>query len=290
MLRRSLLLSQKGAAQKAKFDRTKPHVIVGTIGHVDHGKTTLTSAITTVLAKKGHAQARDYFSIDSTPEEKARKITINATHIEYESDKRHYGHIDCLAKDMEIFSSEGWVGYEQVKALWNNRDNVPFLLAGFNQHTEEVVYEQPVRFIDKQGPTLDDDLYDVTGKDFSFRITGRHEILVRGASGELVKDKLCNVLAKMNKNTKATLPSMASLTAEDGTDFVCFDDAPESTFSLNQVTKITGYTEGVWCVTMPHGNIIVRRRTEDGKNMGRAIACSQCPGKLIENVGNSGMK
>merc|ERR1719197_1880082 len=80
-------LFQKGAAQKAKFDRSKPHVIVGTIGHVDHGKTTLTSAITAVLAKRGQAEARDYFSIDSTPEEKARKITINATHIEYESEK-----------------------------------------------------------------------------------------------------------------------------------------------------------------------------------------------------------
>lgn len=82
-------------ASKEHFKRTKPHVIIGTIGHVDHGKTTLTSAITTVLAKKGLAKARDYFSIDSTPEEKARKITINATHVEYESETRHYGHIDC---------------------------------------------------------------------------------------------------------------------------------------------------------------------------------------------------
>ena len=82
-------------AAKETFVRAKPHVIIGTIGHVDHGKTTLTSAITVVLAKSGGAKARDYFSIDSTPEEKARKITINATHIEYESAKRHYGHIDC---------------------------------------------------------------------------------------------------------------------------------------------------------------------------------------------------
>lgn len=84
-------------APKAKeaFVRGKPHLIIGTIGHVDHGKTTLTSAITTVLAKKGHAKALDYFAIDKSPEEKSRKITINATHVEYESDKRHYGHIDC---------------------------------------------------------------------------------------------------------------------------------------------------------------------------------------------------
>eukprot|EP00758_Cryptobia_borreli_P011267 Tbor_TRINITY_DN5641_c6_g2::TRINITY_DN5641_c6_g2_i2::g.8717::m.8717/K02358/tuf, TUFM; elongation factor Tu len=82
-------------ASKETFRREKPHVIIGTIGHVDHGKTTLTSAITTVLAKTGNAQAMDYFAIDKSPEEKKRKITINATHIEYESPKRHYGHIDC---------------------------------------------------------------------------------------------------------------------------------------------------------------------------------------------------
>jgi elongation factor Tu len=87
----------KGAPQAAKvqFQRSKPHLIIGTIGHVDHGKTTLTSAITTALAKKGRAKAMDYAAIDNSPEEKARGITINATHVEYESDARHYGHIDC---------------------------------------------------------------------------------------------------------------------------------------------------------------------------------------------------
>jgi elongation factor Tu len=78
-----------------KFDRSKPHVNVGTIGHVDHGKTTLTAAITTVLAKSGKAKARAYDSIDNAPEEKARGITINTSHAEYESDKRHYAHVDC---------------------------------------------------------------------------------------------------------------------------------------------------------------------------------------------------
>ncbi len=80
---------------KQKFDRSKPHVNIGTIGHIDHGKTTLTAAICTVLAKKGGAKARDYASIDSTPEEKARGITINTAHVEYETDKRHYAHVDC---------------------------------------------------------------------------------------------------------------------------------------------------------------------------------------------------
>jgi elongation factor Tu len=80
---------------KAKFERTKPHVNVGTIGHVDHGKTTLTAAITKVLSFKGQATFRAYDSIDNAPEEKARGITIATAHVEYETDKRHYAHVDC---------------------------------------------------------------------------------------------------------------------------------------------------------------------------------------------------
>lgn len=80
---------------KEKFVRNKPHLNIGTIGHVDHGKTTLSAAITTVLGKKGFAQARSYDSIDNAPEEKERGVTINISHLEYETDKRHYAHIDC---------------------------------------------------------------------------------------------------------------------------------------------------------------------------------------------------
>ena len=80
---------------KQKFERTKPHVNIGTIGHVDHGKTSLTAAITTVLSKKGFAEIKDYASIDSAPEEKERGITINTAHVEYQTTKRHYAHVDC---------------------------------------------------------------------------------------------------------------------------------------------------------------------------------------------------
>ena len=80
---------------KAKYDRSKPHVNVGTIGHVDHGKTTLTAAITSVLAKQGHAEARAYDQIDGAPEERERGITISTAHVEYETDTRHYAHVDC---------------------------------------------------------------------------------------------------------------------------------------------------------------------------------------------------
>jgi len=77
------------------YVRNKPHVNIGTIGHVDHGKTTLTAAITKILAEQGKAKAMAYEDIDKSPEERARGITINATHVEYETDKRHYAHVDC---------------------------------------------------------------------------------------------------------------------------------------------------------------------------------------------------
>ncbi len=80
---------------KAQFERNKPHVNVGTIGHVDHGKTTLTAAITTILSKKGFAEAKKYDEIDAAPEEKERGITINTAHVEYQTEKRHYAHVDC---------------------------------------------------------------------------------------------------------------------------------------------------------------------------------------------------
>ncbi len=80
---------------KEKFERTKPHVNIGTIGHVDHGKTTLTAAITMYLAQKGQASVKKYEEIDNAPEEKARGITINTAHVEYETEKRHYAHVDC---------------------------------------------------------------------------------------------------------------------------------------------------------------------------------------------------
>ncbi|MGB2178796.1 MAG: GTP-binding protein, partial [Hyphomonas sp.] len=80
---------------KAKFERNKPHVNIGTIGHVDHGKTTLTAAISMVLAEASGGESKSYADIDSAPEEKARGITINTAHVEYETANRHYAHVDC---------------------------------------------------------------------------------------------------------------------------------------------------------------------------------------------------
>ena len=80
---------------KAKFERSKPHINIGTIGHVDHGKTTTTAAITKVLALLGNAEFTDYANIDKAPEERERGITINTSHVEYETNNRHYAHVDC---------------------------------------------------------------------------------------------------------------------------------------------------------------------------------------------------
>lgn len=87
-------LSVRTLSSQASYQRNKPHVNIGTIGHVDHGKTTLTQAITKVLSEKGWSESMSYEDIDKAPEEKARKITINTSHIEYETENRHYGHID----------------------------------------------------------------------------------------------------------------------------------------------------------------------------------------------------
>ena len=85
----------KRTASREKFDRSKPHVNIGTIGHVDHGKTTLTAAITKVMAEAGGAEFQAYDQIDKAPEERARGITISTAHVEYETDNRHYAHVDC---------------------------------------------------------------------------------------------------------------------------------------------------------------------------------------------------
>jgi len=89
------MLTMAPTACFAKYNRNKPHLNVGTIGHIDHGKTTLTAAITKYLSEKGKSAFKDYADIDRAPEEKARGITINATTLEYETENRHYGHVDC---------------------------------------------------------------------------------------------------------------------------------------------------------------------------------------------------
>ena len=135
---------------KQKFERTKPHVNIGTIGHIDHGKTTLTAAITKYLALKGQAQYEDYSSIDKAPEERERGITINTAHVEYETDKRHYAHVDCPghadyiknmitgAAQMDgailvIAASDGPMAQTREHLLLARQVNVPSVLVFLNK-------------------------------------------------------------------------------------------------------------------------------------------------------------
>src|SRR6056300_805165 len=135
---------------KSKFERTKPHVNVGTIGHVDHGKTTLTAAITTVLASKFGGEARAYDQIDGAPEEKARGITINTAHVEYETQTRHYAHVDCpghadYVKNMitgaaqmdgailVVSAADGPMPQTREHILLARQVNVPFIIVFMNK-------------------------------------------------------------------------------------------------------------------------------------------------------------
>lgn len=135
---------------KAKFDRSKPHVNIGTIGHVDHGKTTLTAAITTVLAKSGGAEARAYDQIDGAPEERERGITISTAHVEYETETRHYAHVDCpghadYVKNMitgaaqmdggilVVSAADGPMPQTREHILLSRQVGVPFLVVFMNK-------------------------------------------------------------------------------------------------------------------------------------------------------------
>ena len=117
---------------KEKFDRSKTHVNIGTIGHVDHGKTTLTAAITTVLAKKGMAKAEAYDQIDGAPEEKERGITINTAHVEYQTETRHYAHVDCP-------------GHYYLIAIAKIRINLEFIIGIITGHIIKISWRQRAR-------------------------------------------------------------------------------------------------------------------------------------------------
>src|SRR5213082_1378795 len=135
---------------KGKFERTKPHVNVGTIGHVDHGKTTLTAAMTHILAKKFGGEAKNYDQIDAAPEEKARGITINTAHVEYQTEKRHYAHVDCPghadyiknmitgAAQMDgailvVSAADGPMPQTREHILLARQDGVPYIVVFLNK-------------------------------------------------------------------------------------------------------------------------------------------------------------
>ena len=152
---------------KQKFERNKPHVNIGTIGHVDHGKTTLTAAITKYLAMKGQAEFEDYASIDKAPEEKARGITINTAHVEYETDKRHYAHVDCPghadyiknmitgAAQMDgailvIAATDGPMAQTREHLLLARQVGVPYIVVFLNK-CDQVDAEELLELVEMEG-------------------------------------------------------------------------------------------------------------------------------------------
>ena len=113
---------------KAKFDRSKPHVNIGTIGHVDHGKTTLTAAISAHLAGKNGNEKVDFANIDKAPEERERGITINTAHIEYSTEKRHYAHVDCPGHADYVKNMITGAAQLQLMDQWLKQENISYLL------------------------------------------------------------------------------------------------------------------------------------------------------------------
>ncbi len=165
---------------KAKFERTKPHVNIGTIGHVDHGKTTLTAAITKYLSLKGQAQFEDYANIDKAPEERERGITINTAHVEYETDSRHYAHVDCpghadYVKNMitgaaqmdgailVIASTDGPMAQTKEHLLLARQVGVPYIVVFMNK-VDQVDDEELLELVEMEiRETLDE--YEFPGDD-----------------------------------------------------------------------------------------------------------------------------
>ena len=180
---------------KAKFERTKPHVNIGTIGHVDHGKTTLTAAITKYLSLKGQAQFEDYANIDKAPEERERGITINTAHVEYETDARHYAHVDCpghadYVKNMitgaaqmdgailVIASTDGPMAQTKEHLLLARQVGVPYIVVFMNK-TDLVDDEELLELVEMEiRETLDN--YEFPGDDTPIIKGSAHKALIAG--------------------------------------------------------------------------------------------------------------
>lgn len=191
---------------RAKFERTKPHVNVGTIGHVDHGKTTLTAAITFALAAAGGAQQKKFEEIDAAPEEKARGITINTAHVEYETDKRHYAHVDCpghadYVKNMitgaaqmdgailVISAADGPMPQTREHILLSRQVGVPRLVVFLNK-VDQVDDEELLDLVEMEARDLLSE-YDFDGDNIPF---------VRGSALKALETMIANPTTKRGDN------------------------------------------------------------------------------------------
>ena len=198
---------------KAKFERNKPHVNIGTIGHVDHGKTTLTAAITMVLAEASGGEAKSYADIDNAPEEKARGITINTAHVEYETDARHYAHVDCpghadYVKNMitgaaqmdgailVVNAADGPMPQTREHILLARQVGVP-ALAVFLNKVDQVDDEELLELVEMEVRELLSS-YDYPGDDIPI-ISGSALAAVEGRDPEIGKDKILELMAAVDE-------------------------------------------------------------------------------------------
>ncbi|MFC6199587.1 elongation factor Tu, partial [Ponticaulis profundi] len=198
---------------KAKFERNKPHVNIGTIGHVDHGKTTLTAAITMVLAEVTGAEKRSYEDIDSAPEEKARGITINTAHVEYETENRHYAHVDCpghadYVKNMitgaaqmdggilVVNAADGPMPQTREHILLARQVGVPALVVFLNK-VDQVDDEELLELVEMEVRELLSS-YDFPGDDIPI-IAGSALAAVEGRDDNIGKDKILELMAAVDE-------------------------------------------------------------------------------------------
>jgi elongation factor Tu len=198
---------------KGKFERTKPHVNVGTIGHVDHGKTTLTAAITMVLSKKFGGEAKAYDQIDAAPEEKARGITINTAHVEYETSKRHYAHVDCpghadYVKNMitgaaqmdgailVVSAADGPMPQTREHILLARQVGVPYIVVFLNK-CDMVDDAELIELVEMEVRELLSK-YQFPGDDTPI-VRGSALKALEGAAGELGADSVVKLVAEMDR-------------------------------------------------------------------------------------------
>ena len=198
---------------KAKFERNKPHVNIGTIGHVDHGKTTLTAAITMTLAESGGGEKRSYEDIDSAPEEKARGITINTAHVEYETENRHYAHVDCpghadYVKNMitgaaqmdgailVVNAADGPMPQTREHILLARQVGVPALVVFMNK-VDQVDDEELLELVEMEVRELLSS-YDFPGDDIPI-IAGSALAAVEGRDDNIGKDKVLELMAAVDE-------------------------------------------------------------------------------------------
>jgi len=233
---------------KGKFERTKPHVNVGTIGHVDHGKTTLTAAISTVLTKKFGGDKRDFAEIDSAPEEKARGITINTSHVEYETETRHYAHVDCpghadYVKNMitgaaqmdgailVVSAADGPMPQTREHILLGRQVGVPYIIVFLNK-ADMVDDAELLELVEMEVRELLDK-YDFPGDDTPI-ITGSAKLALEGDQSEMGEPSIFRLAEALD--TYIPLPERAI----DGTFLMPVEDV----FSISgRGTVVTGRIE-----------------------------------------------